>query len=152
MVWSDGTRLTRDVASFSRVNLPKRFVQDMACFREVTEAENKEQSCTDYSDSVRTHLQSRIDLKLEKMQDYVGRNPIYKCLDVLADMNCYVSKYNDKCGSRAKDTALEIIEKGASLDVQCPEAIRIDMMELVDAWKSISKKGVFIRELILSDI
>ncbi|GBN20583.1 hypothetical protein AVEN_111539-1 [Araneus ventricosus] len=129
--------------------LHENFVLDMLCYREAFDTNDREQHCRDYTNSALNYIRSRVNAKLEGRDD--ERRSFYECLNVLFDMNCFLEKFVEKCSSRAKDTAIKIIEKGGSLEDQCPVSIRIDILELLDALKLVTRKDMHVRQFLETD-
>ncbi|GBN20581.1 hypothetical protein AVEN_111537-1 [Araneus ventricosus] len=95
------------------------FVLDMACFKKVLEHEDENYPCKDSLKDVFDYLSGRDDNTLE-----IRNGTIYQCLDSIFNINCYLKNFANRCSSRAKDTALEIIRRGGNFEEQCPPSIR----------------------------
>ncbi|GBN03916.1 hypothetical protein AVEN_137989-1 [Araneus ventricosus] len=125
------------------------FVPDMNCFKEIFDKNDKDQICMNYTTNALNYLRSRVDrLRLERNDEY---NNVCLCLRVLLDMNCFVEQFDRECSSLAKDTVLEIIEKAGSLYYQCPVSSRLDILELLDDLKLVTRKNIFVRQLLETD-
>ncbi|GBM91064.1 hypothetical protein AVEN_270723-1 [Araneus ventricosus] len=119
-------------------DLHSRFVQDMPCFKKVSDAINEDQDCDDFG---------ILRASLTNTDDGSVHSDIYECQRVLSDMNCFLSRFFDQCGRRAKDTAVEIIQKGGSLDDQCPKDVRRNVLHLFNIWEKQTGKQVHVHEL-----
>ncbi|XP_055949809.1 uncharacterized protein LOC129984063 [Argiope bruennichi] len=124
-------------------DLHSRFVQNMSCLKKVSDDINEDQNC----DGLGIQGSSIAKTKLKYIVDRIIRSDIHECKRVLSDMNCFLSRYFDECGGRAKDTAVELIQKGGSLDEQCPRDIRRHVLRLFNLWAKETGKNVYVHEL-----
>ncbi|CAL1297012.1 unnamed protein product [Larinioides sclopetarius] len=110
----------------------------MPCFKKVSDAINVEQNCDDLG---------IFPASIPDADDGWVDSDMQYCQRVLSDMNCFLSIFFDQCGRRAVDTAVEIIQKGGTLDDQCPKDIRRDVLHLFNLWKIETGKQVYVHEL-----
>ncbi|KAF8774747.1 hypothetical protein HNY73_017266 [Argiope bruennichi] len=120
----------------------------MLCYSEIFEINDRDEICMNYSTNAMNYLRSRLD---KIRQERGGFSEHSYCLRVLFDLNCFVDQFNRKCSSLAKDTALQLIRKGGSLDDQCPVSIRLDILEFLDDLKVQTKQDIFVRQLLESE-
>ncbi|CAL1297007.1 unnamed protein product [Larinioides sclopetarius] len=130
-------------------DLHANFMADMACYQEIIDANNRDQNCRDNTNNAINFIRANIIWKVKARDDQ--RRSFLECLTVLFDMNCFLEKFVEKCSSRAKDTAIEIIEIGGSLEDQCPVSIRSFILELLGVLETVTGKEIHVRRLIETD-
>ncbi|GBM91068.1 hypothetical protein AVEN_270726-1 [Araneus ventricosus] len=136
--------------------LHRNFVPYLSCVRSAMEIDFEHQACRDYTKNAIEFLRSRIESKArmasgdEKKIEEV-RYELMGCLRVLFGMNCFIIQSAKSCDSGVKQPILEIIGKGGSLYYQCPASSRIDVIELLDALKLVTRQKIHIKELIRVD-
>ncbi|GBN74129.1 hypothetical protein AVEN_68999-1 [Araneus ventricosus] len=124
-------------------------VQDITCYRNILDINDKYQICRNYTTHALNYLQSRIDKMGEGRRDKFDEH--YYCLMLLFDMNCFVNEFNKSCSSLAKDTVLEIIEKGFVLNDHCPVSIHLDILEMLEDFNLGTKEDIYVRQLLETD-
>ncbi|CAL1297006.1 unnamed protein product [Larinioides sclopetarius] len=111
--------------------LHDNFVLDMRCYREVFDTDKEENLCMRYTDNVDNYIRSRLRSMLQGRAD--ERQPFNTCL------------------STAKDTAIKIIGIVGNLEDHCPVTMRIDILELLDDLKLVTRKDMPVRQFLESD-
>ncbi|CAL1296965.1 unnamed protein product, partial [Larinioides sclopetarius] len=126
--------------------LHANIVPIISCYRNIFDTINENQMCKNYTGDALNFLQDLIDnIRREGHGRY---NHHYYCLESLFDINCFVNEINKSCGPLAKDTALEIIEKGYNLDILCPVPMIPEILELLDEFETTTNEDMFVRNLL----
>ncbi|GIY13010.1 hypothetical protein CEXT_520221 [Caerostris extrusa] len=111
--------------------LHKRFVS----------TDNEKQFCRDYTTSAMAYLRRPIQRKkLEDDPQY--RNTFSQCLIPLMDMNCFITYISGSCEHGAGKMIFELIQKAGSVAEQCPASIRIDVIDLLNAFESATEEQI----------
>ncbi|GIY13331.1 uncharacterized protein CDAR_67161 [Caerostris darwini] len=147
-----GTDFSRLIATIAEIcqedtQLHSTFAQHMSCLKEVISTEVEEQSCYDYERKAADYIRIHVERKNTRNdENHVSK--YFKCLRPLFDMNCFTTLLFNKCGDGAKDMAIEVIQKGGSVDKQCPEDIRIDILDLLQTLESATQSQMYVKELL----
>ncbi|GIX97306.1 uncharacterized protein CDAR_427221 [Caerostris darwini] len=125
------------------------YVRHMACIKIFVSSNNKSQICQDYENEVMDYLRGPIQRKqLQDDEEY--RYKISQCLVQLLSMNCFITYISDTCGYRAGNMTIEIIQKATSIAEQCPSSIRIDVIDLLNAFESATEEIMYVKRFIKS--
>ncbi|GIX97302.1 uncharacterized protein CDAR_427201 [Caerostris darwini] len=125
------------------------YVQHMACIKRIISMNNEKQFCRDYTTSAMAYLRGPIQRKkLEDDPDY--RYKFSQCLIPLMDMNCFITYISGSCEHGAGKMSIELIQKAGSVAEQCPASIRIDVIDLLNAFESATEEEMFVKRLIRS--
>ncbi|GIX97304.1 uncharacterized protein CDAR_427211 [Caerostris darwini] len=129
--------------------LHESYVQHMACIKRFMSTNSDKEICHDYIINVMDYLRGPLQRKqLQDDEEY--RYNISRCLFPLMSMNCYITHISSSCEYGAGKMTLELIQRAATLDEQCPASVRIDAIDLLNAFESATEEEVYVKRLITS--
>ncbi|GIY13329.1 uncharacterized protein CDAR_67141 [Caerostris darwini] len=149
LIGTDFSRYIGTIAEICQVDthLHSAFAQHMSCLKEVMSKEREELSCNAYQSKASDYLRIHVERKNTRNEEnHVSK--YFQCLRPLFDMNCIVTLLFNKCGVGAKDLAIEVIQKGGSVEKQCPVDIRIDILDLLQTLESATQGEMYVKELL----
>ncbi|CAL1297010.1 unnamed protein product [Larinioides sclopetarius] len=74
-----------------------------------------------------------------------------RCLSRLIQTNFLIDLNYNKCGLDAKEVVLQILKKIHDWDEICPIDIRIDILELLDDFTSLTRKVIHVKDFLIID-
>ncbi|GIY60190.1 hypothetical protein CEXT_248931 [Caerostris extrusa] len=112
-------------------------VKHLPCIREVTDEFNY---CS---------LKRNNTIKL--LQEHLGSREmmpfqhVTRCLPTVLNSNCYVGRFDKKCGSDLKDVALAAIDKMDMLTFDCPKTLHPEFLILLELVEKLTKEKIYVK-------
>ncbi|CAL1296964.1 unnamed protein product, partial [Larinioides sclopetarius] len=128
--------------------LHANIVPDIFCYKETFEINIENGFCRNYTDNALNFLQDLTDKMNRERNDEFDHQ---SCLRNLFEINCFVNEINKNCSPLAKDTFLEIIQKGFNVVDRCPVPIFPEIQELLDSFESERNEDIYVRKLLVAD-
>ncbi|CAL1297004.1 unnamed protein product [Larinioides sclopetarius] len=126
--------------------LYSRVVQLLPCTRNILR--NDEELCQEHSREAIVSLErTMVNNKNAKSE----RNRLYKlydCLFPVLTSNCFLIQTTKKCGSQARNTALEIMGKVGLLDSECLQSNRDEALQLLEIVQFLIGEEIYTKQLV----
>ncbi|GIY19088.1 uncharacterized protein CEXT_761131 [Caerostris extrusa] len=140
------------------------YVQHMACIKRFISTNSEREICHHYVNNAFDYLRGpiqessfkmmrNIDIKFPDACKYTfiyDINCLYLVRIPLLSMNCFVTYISGSCEYGAGKMTLELMQKAGSIAEQCPSSIRIDVIDLLNAFESATEEQMFVKRLITS--
>ncbi|XP_055949812.1 uncharacterized protein LOC129984066 [Argiope bruennichi] len=123
--------------------LHSRVVQILSCAKGILQ--NDEELCQERSREAIISLEKVLgDNKAEKRRLHQQHD----CLLPVLSANCFLVQITSKCGSEARDTAVDVMEKTGLLDSVCREHNREDALQLLEIVRFLTKEEIYVKQLL----
>ncbi|XP_055949811.1 uncharacterized protein LOC129984065 [Argiope bruennichi] len=126
--------------------LHSNVVQNLPCLKDIFQ--HAEQQCQGFTRNAINHLYEQVMNAGNANGDENHVYRVFDCLFVSIQAHCFVTQTVEKCGSRAKDAVLEIMEKSRLVDEECPGSVQKEVLELLNVLALATEEEVHVKRLL----
>ncbi|CAL1297013.1 unnamed protein product [Larinioides sclopetarius] len=123
--------------------LHSNVVQNLPCLKDIFQ--HVRQQCQGFTRNAINHLYEQVVNLGNENSDDNHVYGVFDCLYVAVKAHCFVTQTVEKCGSRAKDAVLEIMEKAKLVEEECPDSVQKEVLELLNVLALATEEEVHVK-------
>ncbi|GIY61390.1 uncharacterized protein CDAR_541641 [Caerostris darwini] len=125
-------------------SLHSSFVANLPCFEDIYE--NDFTLCQERTSGYIHRLHSTLASKKSSSNNSLFK--MYDCLFIILHTNCFAVQANERCGSRARNIVLEIIEKLGLVQEDCLEIMYDDVVEAMEILEFLTNEKIYVKKFL----
>ncbi|GBN20586.1 hypothetical protein AVEN_111541-1 [Araneus ventricosus] len=126
--------------------LYSRVVQLLPCTKGILR--NDEELCRDRSREAIVNLERTMVNNKHAKDERDRLYKLYDCLYPVLSANCFLVQTSKKCGSQARNTALEIMGKVGLLETECLESNRDEVLQMLEIVQFLTGEEIYTKQLL----
>ncbi|GIY42066.1 uncharacterized protein CEXT_508651 [Caerostris extrusa] len=143
-----GGRLDRIIETHQEIcqasSLQTDLVESLPCIKNIIE--NDDDLCQERTRNAFVQLQRTMADKVTTGQNNIFE--VFDCLFPVLHINCFAIQTETKCGSRARNTVLAIIQGLELLNEECLDTMRDEALEMLEVIEFLTDQKIHVKNLL----